>query len=101
VQLPILTGVTPHPRTTSLALSAPRPNPARGAVALDVTLPDDSPARIELLDVAGRVVRTQAVQGAGAHTISIDGIAAIAPGLYFARVSTRAGTMATRVVVSR
>jgi hypothetical protein len=55
-----LVGVTPRP-TTALALSAPRPNPARGSVALDVTLPDDSPARVELLDVAGRVVRSQAV----------------------------------------
>jgi hypothetical protein len=54
-----------------------------------------------LLDVTGRVVGSQAVQGAGAHAIAFDGLSAIAPGLYFARVSSRAGSTATRVVVSR
>jgi len=100
VQLPQVTGVTPRPGARALALSAPRPNPARAAVALDVTLPDDSPARVELLDVAGRVVRSQAVQGAGAHTVAINELQALAPGLYFARVLALAGTKSTRVVVS-
>jgi hypothetical protein len=89
-----------HTRAT-LALSAPRPNPARGAVALDVTLPDDSPARVVLLDVAGRVVREQLVQGAGAHAVSFDGLATLAPGLYFARATTRTAATSTRIVVSR
>jgi hypothetical protein len=94
-----LVGVAPH--ATALALSAPRPNPARGAVALDVTLPDDSPARVELLDVAGRVVRALLVQGAGAHAVSFGDLVTLAPGLYFARAVTRGATSTTRVVVSR
>ena len=94
-----LVGVAPH--ATALALSAPRPNPARGAVALDLTLPDDSPARVELLDVAGRVLRSQLVQGAGAHAISFADLGALAPGLYFARISHPRGGATTRVVVSR
>jgi len=94
-----LVGVAPH--ATAFSLSAPRPNPARGAVALDVTLPDDSPARVELLDVAGRVTRTQLVQGAGMHAVSFADLATLAPGLYFARAVTRGATSTTRVVVSR
>src|SRR5262245_25223251 len=97
-----LVGVAPPaPRAAALALSAPRPNPARGSVELDVTLPDDSPARVELLDVAGRVVRFQTAQGAGAHAISFGDLETLSPGLYFARVSTRAGERSTRVVVSQ
>jgi hypothetical protein len=96
-----LVGVTPPAPRAALALSAPRPNPARGSVALDVTLPDDSPARVELLDVAGRVVRSQSVQSAGAHALSFRELTSLSPGLYFARVSGRAGNVTARVVVSR
>ncbi len=85
----------------ALALSAPRPNPARVSVAFDLALPDDSPARVELLDVAGRVVRTRLVQGVGTHPIEFGGLATLAPGLYFARASARAGSSSVRLVVSR
>lgn len=85
----------------ALSLSAPRPNPARGSVALDVSLPDDSPARVELLDIAGRVVRTQVVQGAGAQAVSFADLTTLEPGLYFARVTGRAGSRSTRIAVSR
>jgi hypothetical protein len=101
VQAPAVVGVTPPPAPRALALSAPRPNPARGSVALDVTLPDDAPARVELLDVAGRVVRSQDVQGAGLHVLSFDELTSLAPGLYFARGMSRSGSAATRIMVSR
>ena len=94
-----LVGVAPH--ATALSLSAPRPNPARGAVALDVTLPNDSPARVELLDVAGRVLRTQLVHGTGPHAIAFADLATLAPGLYFARVTHPLGSATSRVVVTR
>lgn len=95
-----LVDVTPRPASV-LALSAPRPNPARGTVALDVTLPDDSPARVEMMDVTGRVVRSQSVQGTGVHAITVGDLATLPPGLYFARVSGRGGSVTSRVVVSR
>ena len=85
----------------ALRLSAPRPNPALGSVVLDLVLPDDSPARVELLDVAGRVLRTQLVEGAGPHAITFDELGALAPGLYFARVTSRDRSAAVRVAVSR
>ncbi|HVP70656.1 MAG TPA: FlgD immunoglobulin-like domain containing protein [Gemmatimonadaceae bacterium] len=41
-----------------LEFAAPAPNPARGDVTLDLRLPEAGPARIEVLDVAGRRVAT-------------------------------------------
>jgi hypothetical protein len=82
-------------------LSAPRPNPARESVELDLTLADDGSARVELLDVAGRVMRSQLVEGAGPHAITFDALGSLAPGLYFARVISRDRSAAVRVVVSR
>jgi hypothetical protein len=96
-----LVGVPPVARGGSFALSAPHPNPSRGVIAFDVTLPDDSPARVELLDVAGRVQRTQVVQGPGNHSVTFDGAGSLAPGLYFARATSRTGTRNVRVVVAR
>jgi hypothetical protein len=91
----------PKPDAPALALSAPRPNPARDAVAFVISLPDDAPARIELLDVAGRVCRTQDVQGAGPRTVVFADLGSLAPGLYFARASSHAGARAMRVALSR
>jgi hypothetical protein len=91
----------PGESRTAFALDPVRPNPARGAVALDVTLPDDSPARVELLDVAGRVVRSRLVQGVGAHAVAFTDLASLTPGLYFARAAGHAGALSRRVVVSR
>lgn len=68
---------------------------------LHVVLPDDAPARVELLDVAGRVLRTQLVDGTGPHAIAFDRLGSLAPGLYFARVTSRADAKSVRVVVSR
>jgi hypothetical protein len=64
-------------------------------------LPDNSGARIELLDVAGRVLRTQLVEGAGSHAITFDHLGSLAPGLYFARVTSGDRSTAVRVAVSR
>ena len=95
-----LVGVAPRAHV-ALALSAPRPNPARGSISLDVTLPDDSPARVELLDVAGRVQWTRAVQGEGTRAIALEDLASLPPGLYFARVTHTLGSATSRVVVAR
>ena len=99
-QAPTTTGVGGAPR--ALQLSAPRPNPALGSVVLDLVLPDDGGARVDLLDIAGRVMRTRRVDGTGPHSITFDRLGSIAPGLYFARAtSARAGATTVRVVVSR
>ena len=87
------------------ALSMPIPNPARGVVSLMLTLPQDMPVTAEVIDVGGR--RVQSLGGgpwlAGAHRITWDGTGRdgrrAAPGLYFVRVGTAAGTLVRRLVV--
>ena len=54
--LPIATGQKPAPQGPS-RLGAPFPNPAMGEVTVPVTLGEPGPARVELLDAAGRLVR--------------------------------------------
>lgn len=92
-------GVTPHAPAT-LALAA-GPNPARGALALAFALPTNAPARVQLLDVAGRVVRSREVAGAGAHTLRFDDLGSLAPGVYLARVAQGALSRTTRVAIVR
>src|SRR5262249_17619574 len=94
-------GVTPVVPGGRLALSAPWPNPARDALSLRVTLPDDAPARLALYDVAGREQRCIALHGAGEQTVRVDGLATLPAGLYFARVSHRSGERVVRVAVTR
>jgi subtilisin family serine protease len=87
------------------ALSMPVPNPARGAVSLMLTLPQDVPVIAEVIDVGGR--RVQSLGGgtwaAGVHRITWDGAGRdgrrAAPGLYFVRVKTAKGTLVRRLVV--
>ena len=68
---------------------------------MELSLPDDTPARVDLLDVAGRIQRSQSVQGAGAHAIAFRDLGTLAPGLYFARASHARGEATTRVVITR
>jgi len=101
VQASALLDVEPGPASRTLSLSAARPNPARTLVAFRLALPDEAAARLELLDVAGRVRRSQLVQGAGAHTVTFDRLGALEPGLYLARLTGRGGASVVRVVVTR
>ena len=68
----------------SLAIAGFRTNPAPGTPVLALTLADDSPARIEMFDVAGRRVFERDLQGLGAgrHAIPLDGARSLAPGVY-------------------
>jgi len=73
-----------HP---AVALRAPAPNPASREVSVRVALPSDAPARLELLDLAGRQVRARVLDGAGERTASFDGLDRLAPGLYLLRLT--------------
>jgi VCBS repeat protein/flagellar hook capping protein FlgD len=48
----------PPPLPTSLQLLAARPNPSRGVSEVRFVLPSAQPVRVDVLDVAGRIVRT-------------------------------------------
>lgn len=86
------------------ALAAPEPNPSAGAVTLRFSLAAAGPARLEILDCAGRRVRVLADgwRGAGDHAAGWDGRtgagAPAAPGLYFARLATPEASTVRRIV---
>ena len=95
-----------QPLSHALALSAPRPNPARGPVRFQLTLPDARAARFEVLDVAGRIVhREQLAAAAGPRELvwdlRTDAGARARPGLYLVRVRAGSFEKATRVVVTQ
>jgi hypothetical protein len=83
----------------TFALDPVRPNPTRGgALAVHFSLPTAAPARLELLDVAGRRIASHEV-GAGQHSLDLGAGQHLAPGLYLVRLTQGANTRTTRAVV--
>ena len=73
----------------TLSLSAPFPSPGRGAVTLRYALPARGVVRLEIVDLAGRLVWSeQGERAAGTH----------AAGLYFVRLVTPWGARTGRVL---
>ena len=87
----------------SFALAPARPNPSRGVVELSLTLPAAMPARVELFDSAGRMVRTLASGAlpAGVTTLRWDGCdnngSPVPSGVYLARAAVGARTAVARI----
>jgi len=79
------------------------PNPASGAVNVVFAMPRAGAADVAVIDAAGRLVRSLAARpfAAGAHALTWDGRDdgghATAPGVYFVRVETPAGTRSSQV----
>lgn len=90
-------------RAERFELSAPRPNPARGAVTLSATLPAPGRLRVDVLDVAGRRLRTLHDGAAAAGTLVLrwdgrtDSGAEVSPGLYMMSVRLGGRTVVRRV----
>lgn len=84
------------------ALLGPRTNPVSRDLSVRFTLADARPARLELFDVGGRLVRGLAVGnlGGGLHAVDLAGGRMPAPGIYMLRLSGsgRSFTMRTCVV---
>lgn len=82
--------------TQRLDLAGFRPNPAVGRAFLAFSLPDDRPARLDLINVRGRVVQSREVGklGGGSHVISLD--EKVEPGIYWVRLRHPERTMVTR-----
>ncbi|MCX6841893.1 MAG: C25 family cysteine peptidase [candidate division WOR-3 bacterium] len=83
------------------------PSPARGRAQLRFALPQSGRARVEVLDVEGRVVRVLAdcELARGTHTLDWDGRdeagRRVAGGIYVCRLVTPAGTVNRKAVVLR
>jgi hypothetical protein len=70
-------------------------------MTLRFALPADTPARLELVDVSGRRVRSQTVIGAGEHAAQFDRLGELAPGVYIVRLAQGSRVRTTRVTVLR
>ncbi len=73
---------------TAFALRGFVANPARPGTAIEFSLPDAAPARLEVLDVAGRLVarRDVGARGPGTHRVALDELRAQPPGILFVRL---------------
>jgi hypothetical protein len=78
------------------------PNPARGELGVEFTLPGKAPARLELFDVSGRRLGSREVGalGAGVHRVRLSQGASLRAGIYFVRLreSGRARTVRAAVL---
>jgi hypothetical protein len=91
--------VPPGPAGTLPMLREPWPNPARDAFQVRFTLAEDSPARIELIDVAGHRVRSLEVRGLGEQTARFERLDDLAAGVYFVRLRHAGGSAVTKVAL--
>jgi hypothetical protein len=78
------------------------PSPASGSFTVDYTLPVDGEVTISLYDLSGRRVTTLLDENVtfGRHEFTYD-TSALPPGVYLAHLSTDAGVLTRRVVITR
>jgi hypothetical protein len=86
-----------------LALEGLRPNPAVGDLMASFTLSSGAPARLQLLDVTGRVWLAREVGGLGAgnHLFRLGGGATVPAGMYWLRLTQGGRSLLARRAVVR
>ena len=91
------------PLATGFALGGVRPNPVTDDLAVTFSLPDASPARLELLDLAGRRLETVDVGGLGGgnHIVKLGEGQALPAGIYLVRLTRAGRSLTARAVVIR
>ena len=90
------------PAALALAIRGATPNPAAGdRLWVEFTLRDGSLARLELMDVAGRVLTSRQVGalGPGTHALSLSDGVALRPGIYFLRLTQGGSEVRARAAV--
>jgi flagellar hook assembly protein FlgD len=105
IGIAIASGMDGAPRPDRVELLPAKPNPANNTVEFGIALPKADHVRLQVFDVRGRLIR-QLVDGskpAGRHVLTWDlhdgrGVAA-APGVYFVRMRTSAGSFERKLVV--
>jgi hypothetical protein len=90
------------PSAFKLALEAPNPIVGR-ALSAWVTLPNDAPAMLELLDLAGRRLDSREVDsiGPGRVQVSFGPRRSLPPGVYMLRLRAAGRTVVARVALLR
>jgi hypothetical protein len=92
------------PGAAGFALLGPRPSPASdGVVRVAFSLPNGAEARLELIDVAGRVVSRRDVGelGGGSHVVTFAPDRPLAAGLYWVRLTRAGRALVGKVAVAR
>jgi hypothetical protein len=91
------------PRRATFALAGARPNPARAKeLSVAFTLTGVGPARIEVLDLAGRREHERVLEGfaPGSHVVPLAE-AQLAPGIHWLRLTEGTRVAHSRVAVVR
>jgi hypothetical protein len=85
----------------ALALGAPSPNPATSRIGLEYTLPGTGRARLDVLNVAGRIVQhvDLGAPGPGTHLVTVQRAAGVGPGVYWVRLSQGGRRVDSKVVL--
>jgi len=93
----------PEASAPVLSIGAPMTIGVAGRLRVAFTLADASPARLDVLDVAGRVVVSQDVGGAGPgeHSMELGDRAGLAQGIYFLRLRQGGSEARTRAAIVR
>ncbi len=91
------------PAGPSFSLAGFSPNPATREARVSFSLTERTPATIEIADVGGRRVASKRIDSPtlGAQTMAIAPEGALAPGLYFVRLTQGAHTLSARGSVMR
>lgn len=85
----------------SLALMGAFPNPSPSGLTVSFRLPDAAPARLDLVDTRGRIIRTQQVgmMGAGTHSSRLVPPSGAASGVYFVALTRGSDRLVERVAL--
>jgi hypothetical protein len=88
------------PHESRFALESLAPNPARDGITVRFALRSGASATLELLDIAGRRVRSEALGATGGErVIRLSGLDALPAGIYLARLSQGAERAIARVAL--
>jgi len=100
--LPPPVAADPMTPTPAWALDGPLPNPSHGDGYVSFALPDGREAMLDLIDLTGRKVRSQAVGhlGPGRHRVALPG-QGLPTGLYWIRLRRDGETLSKPLVIIR
>ncbi len=88
-------------RSPSFAIQSVFPNPSQGAAAIRLSLADDSPASLEVFDLAGRRISRRVVGGTpGEQVVPLSPDRRLSPGVYLVRLAQRQHTATARLIVT-
>jgi type IX secretion system substrate protein len=85
----------------ALAIQGVHPNPTDRQLWVSFSLPSSEPAKLELLDIAGRRVHQRTVTGIGQQTIDLAAGGQLSAGIYIVRLTQAGHTAVSRASVVR